>query len=561
MIHFDLPTSLPVCQGILPEMRSHLSTWALGMGRAQPIIDLLPGLNTLGQGNPDCMQVAQSMALWGLHAYPLETDMSRWVLRFKENGMALSTPSTRLCARLASLPALDETDTDNTQLWHTLARQDDYGLIIRFLTIVLGDTAKGLTWLGHCWQDLIYLPKSEIAKAALDMVRWDDATLPLKARLMAEWAFHRLPPSEALSAIEQLDADTWGLWRAYAGAELLIRTGNSVDGIQRFSALWKAIPWHVNLTLKLYDLHHPPVPVDTVNTGDAAILLYSWNKADLLADTLESLAQSDIGDAHIFTLDNGSTDHTAEVLTKAQEQFGRERFHIESLPINVGAPAARNWLLALPEVRSCAWAAFLDDDIILPKDWLRQLLGAAQGREDIGAVGCRITAATEPYGLQAADFNLFPITPPPTPPDELPNRVLLFDNCGGSPDMGQFTYTRPCLSVTGCCHLISLKAIDKAGPFDLRYTPSQFDDLDRDLRSSLAGMPAVYAGNLAIRHIQHSSLAKAQTTRQIGHVMGNKFKLDTKYSDEELMSLAQKHNDELWSDLIGKHNFLIDHLA
>lgn len=109
--------------------------------------------------------------------------------------------------------------------------------------------------------------------------------------------------------------------------------------------------------------------------------------------------------------------------------------------------------------------------------------------------------------------------------------------------------------------MISMDAVNRAGVFDLRYTPSQFDDLDRDLRSALSGLPAIYTGSLAIRHVQHSSLAKSQTPRQIGHVMGNKFKLDTKYTDQELSALATANRNQLWADLQTKHTFLLDRLA
>ena len=293
-----------------------------------------------------------------------------------------------------------------------------------------------------------------------------------------------------------------------------------------------------------------------------AVLLYSWNKADLLADTLDSLHRSELGMARIFVLDNGSTDHTPDVLRAATDRFGADRFHVETLPVNVGAPAARNWLLSLEGVRSRHWAAFLDDDVVLPEHWLLHLLGAAGTQKNVGAVGCRITAAAPPHGLQSADYNLFRRTPAPAEPGKLPNRIMAFDNTGAiDPDYGLFDYTRPCLSVSGCCHLISIRSIEKAGGFDLRYTPTQFDDLDRDLQSALHGMPAVYAGGLAVRHVQHSSLAKAQTLRQIGHVMGNKYKLDTKYSDEELAGLAGNNVARLRADLEAKHAFLVDRLG
>jgi len=560
MHRFDFPDTLPHAPGIQPEFERHFSGWHLGMGLPEALAGLLHGLTQLGQEHPGCRDTAMGMALWGFQAHPLSASLSAWLIKYIEVGLNVAPQLAKLAVEVASAPPLDENDTEALETWYALVRQDDRTLILRFLAVVLA-SPKGLAWLGHCWQDMLFLNTPEIPKAALDMVQWSEATLPLRSRMEAEWAFQTQTPEEALPLVEGLNSGAWGLWRTYAAAELLLRLGKKGEAKGALAGLWKAIPWHVNLTLKLHDLFRPTPMANEADTADIAILAYSWNKAALLKDTLDSLAESDIGKAKIFTLNNGSTDHTAEVLVDAQTRFGADRFHIETLPINVGAPAARNWLLALPQVRATKWAAFLDDDVVLPKDWLLKLLGAAKGKSDVGAVGCRITAATPPFGLQSADYNLFP-TPPATPaPGQLPNRVLIYDNCAGSTDSGLFTYTRPCLSVSGCCHMISLNAVEKAGMFDLRYTPSQFDDLDRDLRSALAGMPAVYAGDLAIRHVQHSSLAKSQNTKQIGHVMGNKFKLDTKYTDEELIRLGTDNRTRLWADLRKKHDFLVDRLG
>jgi GT2 family glycosyltransferase len=559
MHQLDIPNTLPHAPGIQPAFRDHFSGWHLGMGLPQSLAGLLHGLTQLGEKIPGCRDSAMGMALWGFQAHPLAENLAGWAIKYMERGLRVPPQLGKLAGRIASTPPLDDTDAEAMDTWYALARQDDHALILRFLAVVL-TSPKAISWLGHCWQDMLFLNIPEIPKAALDMMVWDETTMPLKSRMEADWAFQTRPTEDALAQVEALNPDIWGLWRTYAAGELLLRLGKQSDAKGALAGLWKAIPWHVNLTLKLYDLFNPTPSATEADTDCVAILAYSWNKADLLKDTLDSLAESDIGKAKIFTLNNGSTDHTAQVLSQAQARFGADRFHIETLPVNVGAPAARNWLLALPEVRNSKWAAFLDDDVVLPKSWLLKLLGAAKGKQNVGAVGCRITAATHPYGLQSADYNLFPVPPAAPEPGKLPNRVLIYDNCAGSTDSGLFSYTRPCLSVSGCCHMISLAAVEKAGIFDLRYTPSQFDDLDRDLRSGLAGMPAVYAGDLAIRHVQHSSLAKSQNTKQIGHVMGNKFKLDTKYTDDELIRLGKENKNRLWTDLQEKHDFLVDRL-
>jgi len=525
------------------------------MGLPETLLALIRGLNALGRDIPSCKNTALGMGVWGFQTHPLMHDLAQAAV--ETTATVNTNPQQKaLAERIAATPKLNDTDTETMETWHALVRQEDRSLLLRFLAVVLADSTKGLSWLGHCWQDMLFLGRPEIPKAALDMVQWDAITFPLKARLEAEWSFHCHQPEQALQAIESLDSDLWGLWRAYTGAEVLIRSGETEEAKEVLSNLWSMIPWHINLTLKLHALFNPIVMAADEKTNDAAILVYSWNKGELLAQTLKSLASSNLGQARIYALDNGSTDNTPEVLRQAQDIFGAERFQTITLPVNVGAPAARNWLLSLPAVRTAQWAAFLDDDVILPKDWLLHLLGAAQGDKKLGAVGCRITAATPPFGLQSADYNLFPTPPKKTAPGHLPNRVLLYDNCAGSTDTGLFSYTRPCLSVSGCCHLINMEAVRMAGGFDLRYTPSQFDDLDRDLRSALAGMPALYTGTMAIHHVQHSSLAKSKSVQQIGHVMGNKFKLDTRYTDEELLRLGAENRERLWDDLQTKHDFL-----
>jgi GT2 family glycosyltransferase len=559
MNRFAFPRTLPPCAPVQPAFSRHFSGWQLGMGLPEALAGLLPGLFTLSEENPGCRSAAVGMALWSMQAHPLHPDLARWAVKAVNLGLRADRALTRLMVLSSDMKRPEEGEAADT--WYELARQDDRGLILRFLAVALGNRETGLGWLHFIWQDLIHLGRPEIAKAALDMVEWTGASLPLRARFEADRAFHCLPPEEALPVIEALDPATWGLWRAYAGGETLLRMGRTGEAKGALAGLWQAVPWHVNLTLKLHDLFRPAPVAGPEDCGEASVLVYSWNKADLLAETLESLFASDIGRARVFALNNGSTDHTDRVLSRAARRFGADRFHIETLPVNVGAPAARNWLLSLPGVRETRWAAFLDDDIVLPGDWLLRLLGPVRGRDDIGAVGCRITAAAPPYGLQSADYNLFPMPPREPEPGALPNRVPVYDNCAGSVDTGLFTYTRPCLSVSGCCHLVNLRSIGRTGPFDLRYTPSQFDDLDRDLRASLDGTPALYVGGLAVRHVQHSSLARSRTARQIGQVMGNKLKLDTKYSDNELIRLGRENRALLWHDLEQKSRFLVDRLG
>jgi GT2 family glycosyltransferase len=316
-----------------------------------------------------------------------------------------------------------------------------------------------------------------------------------------------------------------------------------------FEGLFRQMPWHVNLLLRITTPEPPAAPG---SARDTAILLYSWNKAGLLADTLASLAASHIDGALIVVLDNGSDDDTASVIEKSSRLFPEGAFESVRLPVNVGAPAARNWLLALPRVREREFAAFLDDDILLPPDWLVRLRATLLNSPQAGVAGCKITDATTPFAVQSADYNLLPLGLGEQGFRDLPEHVHAFDNAGGEPDFGQYEYSRPCLSVSGCCHLLRMAAVREAGGFDIAFTPSQFDDFERDLRSALAGMPAVYTHAPAIRHVQHSSLKRATTLQQAAQVFGNKVKLAHMYGEEEAARLVSMNYTLMGEDLLRR---------
>ena len=124
-------------------------------------------------------------------------------------------------------------------------------------------------------------------------------------------------------------------------------------------------------------------------SGRVAIVLYSFNKAAELDATLESLFASDIASHPVWVLDNGSSDGTAAVIDSWVERAGGRLRRID-LHVNIGAPAARNWLMSVPDVRECEWIAYLDDDVELPADWLSLFGAAVDTYPQAGVWGCKV---------------------------------------------------------------------------------------------------------------------------------------------------------------------------
>jgi GT2 family glycosyltransferase len=533
------------------KLRPALPQWAMGL--EEPGLARYLAFAALGSKDADLAASGAGLAYWSWQRAPLEAARAELLIHALPGAPAADFAAA-LSPRLTGGPDAAEVSA--------LLATGETALFVRAFLPRLRDPASGLAWLAPAWDGLLRLGSAELAEAALCACVWPKVFAPLRARLAAEASFLYAPPEAALAALDELAmCDGAGLFAAFGEflrAELLLRLGEKQAGRAGLSALFSAMPWHTHLGLKLHDLVAPPPVARPEDTARAAILVYSWNKAALTLQTLESLARTDYGRARILALDNGSTDGTGDgagtgdVMQACAALFPAEVLRVIRLPVNVGAPAARNWLISQPEVQQAEFAVFLDDDVLLPERWLGRLLGAAQARPEVGAAGCRIISATPPPCLQSADYQLFAPQNEARTFRDLPENVNVFDNCAGALDVGLFTYARPATHVSGCCHALRVSVLREVGGFDIRFSPTQFDDLDRDLQSAASGHPAAYAGDVAIAHVQHSSLAKAKDPAALGQVLGNKIKLEGKHARERMDTAYRVGLAALWQDLDRK---------
>ncbi len=300
------------------------------------------------------------------------------------------------------------------------------------------------------------------------------------------------------------------------------------------------IPWHVNLTLKLHDLFNPPRPGDPADTADTAILVYSWNKAADLERTLFSLAKTDIGTAKIRVLLNGCEDNSEAVVEAARKHFPNNDFDVIKLLVNVGAPAARNWLGSLPEVRSSEFVAYIDDDVELPSDWLAHFLTIMENHPKTAVVGCKIVFGSNPKMIQYL-YRTFSVAKPDIIKLTNQNQIAQYDH-------GQFNYVRTTDNVMGCCHLLRMAHMPDGPQFDLRYSPSQLDDVAHDISLRVKGHEIRYCGLVTCIHHQNTGggFKRKITNAQLGQVLGNdmKFFYFFKNELERIQELMKENRDD-----------------
>ncbi|WP_461209874.1 glycosyltransferase family 2 protein [Desulfocurvus sp. DL9XJH121] len=355
---------------------------------------------------------------------------------------------------------------------------------------------------------------------------------PFAARARADALFHQGRHGEALAACRALRADMeWPGLDQFEG-ECLLRMGDREGALELWRASLRQSPWQTNLLLRAHDVRAGLDAPGAHPEGRTCLLLYSWNKARSLDRTLGSLAESDLGDARIIVLDNGSADETPDVVRAWGERLGSGRFQGLSTLVNVGAPAARNWLMHLPEVRASDNVVYMDDDILLPPDWLGYMGAAQAAYPEAGVWGCRVVEDGAPHNVQHADEFLMEAT------DK--SSVGYCCQYLDEMDFGQFTYLRPCLSVTGCLHMFRTGDLHRVGGFDLQFSPSQFDDAEHDLRLCSQGGYAVYQGHLRILHERNTGSTYETNNRSSYGIEGNFMKLNLKYSNEEVENMRTR---------------------
>ncbi len=498
--------------------------------------------------------LAGDILLWSFGENPLSGPLAAEILGAAD--LPLAESARAALSAVAGLWRAPEAKEGGLAYFERLAQKRDTQKLADFLAAQVDKDPGGLFWREKALALALYSGEAELSRAleatALAGLSAMPGLAPAARILSAQSAFLR---GDAEFCLDELVGDLQPLQEAYGPAFAaaraglaLLSAGEDAAALPLLRDCLRVAPWQAALAQVAADaesgLRHQLAPVP----GPALVLLYSWNKAADLDATLASLAASDLstaegGRARVMVLDNGSTDDTAQVLDAWAARLG-DAFLRVALPVNIGAPAARNWLAATPEAKAAETLVYLDDDVMLPPDWLQRLGAALQTHPDAGVVGCKVADHQAPHLLQNVAGHL--VIPPDAADDRpdvdfrslTPNPFRLCDAHLQGPDWGLFDFVSPCASVTGCCHLFRRGAFDAVGGFSLALAPSQYDDFERDLRMLAKGRAAVCQGHLRVRHRKRSGLAaqgsQGQADDASSNAQGNRYKMQTMHSREEI---------------------------
>ncbi len=211
-----------------------------------------------------------------------------------------------------------------------------------------------------------------------------------------------------------------------------------------------------------------------------SIIIPTYNGKEMLKDCLYSIKQHTEQPYEIIVVDNGSSDGTLDICRQ-------ERITFISIASNTGFPAACNRGL---RIATGDTLLLLNNDVMVAKNWLKNMHACLYSREDIGIVGPLTNYAS---GRQQIDM-------PFTHLEEMANLL-------NQPDDRKWMEID---RIVGLCFLFKRELMERIGLLDERFSPGHFEDDDYCYRARTAGYRLRIAGDVFVYHHGNASFRRQE---------------------------------------------------
>lgn len=204
----------------------------------------------------------------------------------------------------------------------------------------------------------------------------------------------------------------------------------------------------------------------------------------MLDECLASLFAQTWPDLEVILVDNGSRDGSVE---RVEQRWGSS-LRILRNRRNEGFARANNQAFA---VATGEWIFLLNNDAVAAPDAIANLVRFVEGRDEVGALACRVLRFEEPHVFDSAGLLLYP--------DGVcrPRGWL-------EKDLGQYDRAEEVLAPHGCACAYRRGMLDDVGNFDEAYF-CYLEDLDLGMRAQLRGWTCWYVPDAAVRHHKSAS--------------------------------------------------------
>lgn len=214
------------------------------------------------------------------------------------------------------------------------------------------------------------------------------------------------------------------------------------------------------------------------------IIVLNHNKKNDILQCLDSIFKMDYSEFEVIVVDNGSKDGSVEEI-KTKYPSG----HLVESKTNLGAAGGRNLgMQYVNEKFDFQYILFLDNDSIVEKNALSEMINSFNSKEEIGIVTpkCYMMSKTNTFGYAGGmAVNLF--------------TGKIEDIGSGKKDEGQ--YDKPMfVDACGGLFLASKNLISRVGMFDDKFNPYGWEDVDYSIRAREKGYNIVYNPKAIVHH-------------------------------------------------------------
>lgn len=214
-------------------------------------------------------------------------------------------------------------------------------------------------------------------------------------------------------------------------------------------------------------------------TPRVSAVVVNWNGGTMLDECLESLFQQTWTNLEVVLVDNASKDGSAD---RAAARWG-DRLVVVRNEKNEGFARGNN--LGFQRATG-EWLFLLNNDAIAAPDAVAELMQFVRGRDDVGALACRIHRREEPNVFDSAGLLIYP------------------DGVGRprgwqEKDLGQYDRADQVVAPHGCACAYRRTMLDDTGGFDEIYF-CYLEDLDLGMRAQLAGWKCWYVPTSRVLH-------------------------------------------------------------
>ena len=225
------------------------------------------------------------------------------------------------------------------------------------------------------------------------------------------------------------------------------------------------------------------------------IVIVNYNGKHLLAKNLPSVISTDYKDFDIVVVDNDSSDGSVEYL---RENFPTVKV-VESGE-NLGFGKGNN--LGVHTYPNYDAYLFLNNDVSVPKDWLKELVKVIENDNKIGAVGPKVLYSKKKNGKYIVNSAGI----------QVDKHFMAYDRYDKEEDNPKYDVVEEIDALMGGAFLVRRDVFEKAGGFNPKMF-LYYEDIDLSLRIKDLGYKVMYCGKSKVFH-DHMASSKKLSVRK-----------------------------------------------